>query len=426
MKHPTPAERLAAYRPALPTRGSAIVLRLLIGALVAFKKVKFEYLFDKKRMRGRPVLLVADHAATDSYLYVLHGWRFSQPNVVIGYQNLFVPGLFRIFLKAGIIPKKLYEPDLSTAVSMLRLKKNGASFLLFPEGIQSMDGSTMPVNPATAGLIKHLGTDVVLCKSRGAYLADPRFDHGNRRGPVSFSYSILFEKEELDSLSEDEIYTRLLSRFVYSDFAANEKEKLVYRSKYGNARGLEKILFLCPVCGRKYGIRTEKDRIICSCGNAVRVDETYSLIPEEGSALPFSRIDSWYAREREEVRRETSDPGFLLSWRADIYSLVTDRLSKNDCRRDGEGILTLDPEKLVYEGTRRGENVRLEFDLRRIPSMPFVSGTGNEFFYKGEYFRFVPKAPSPLPVYILMAEEELHNALDPVWRKFSEDVRGKV
>ena len=162
----TPGEIIESYEPALPTKTAAFAMRRLIGAATFGSGVKYEYLFDKKAMKGRHVLILADHASTDSYLYVLRGYPFVEPNVVIGYQNIFIRGIFGLFLKCGIIPKKLYEPDLRPVISMLRIVRAGGSLLLFPEGIQSMDGSTQPINPATAEFVKRCGIDVVLCKSQ--------------------------------------------------------------------------------------------------------------------------------------------------------------------------------------------------------------------------------------------------------------------
>ena len=59
------------------------------------------------------------------------------------------------------IPKLLYQPDTSCTRKMLKVIKSGGSLALFPEGIQSISGSTHPINPATCKFIKKAGLPVV-------------------------------------------------------------------------------------------------------------------------------------------------------------------------------------------------------------------------------------------------------------------------
>ncbi|MBO7375966.1 MAG: hypothetical protein J6V01_02580 [Clostridia bacterium] len=421
----TPGEIIESYEPALPTKTAAFAMRRLIGAATFGSGVKYEYLFDKKGMKGRQVLILADHASTDSYLYVLRGYPFVEPNVVIGYQNIFIRGIFGLFLKCGIIPKKLYEPDLRPVISMLRIVRAGGSLLLFPEGIQSMDGSTQPINPATAEFVKRCGIDVVLCKSHGAYLNHPRFDPVGRKGRLRFTYELLFTADELKELDAADIGRCLTDRFRYNDFAENRRIGSVYRGRHKNAYGLEKILFICPFCKKRFSLKVEKDRVVCECGAGVRVGTDYSLIPDDGLKLPFEGLDGWFAYERDQVRKDVSEPGFALSYPARLCRLNTSGRG-GEVTLTGEGRVTLKRGSFLFEGTENGAPVSYDMRTDRIPSAPFVSGRGNEFFYKGEYFRFIPKDRPGLPVYCLLAVEELHDLDDPKWRLARADASGET
>ena len=422
MPKQTPGEILDRYVPDLPKRFYAFVVRALIFLLTFRRKVKFTYNFDKKRMKRRQVVILADHSSTDNYLYAIRGYPFVQPNVIMGYQNMFGRGLFRLLMKAGAVPKRLYVPDISTAISVLRLVRKGASVMIFPEGIQSMAGSTQPINPSTAALIKKLGLPVVLCKSRGAYLNRPRFDRSYRNGRMEFSYELLFDADELSKTSEESIYTKLLGRFSYNDFLWNEKAKNVYRGKHKNAYGLDRILFICPVCGRRYGLRVEGDGIVCGCGNAVRVDERYSLIPYAGSSLPFRRIDEWFLWQRGVIRSDVIREDYSLSYDAEYLTLDTSSTGDDRCRKLGEGTVVIDRERFLYSGSKNGKETVISIPVKNIPSAPFVSGRANEFFRDKEYFRFVPKGDKRITVEVLLAIEEIHNLTDEAWRKVSSDV----
>ncbi|MBO4384195.1 MAG: hypothetical protein J5854_02085 [Clostridia bacterium] len=417
----TPGEILASYAPGLPDPFYAKLFRVLLSCASIGKRADFVYHFDKKAMKGKQVLILADHASTDSYIWALKGYPFVEPNVVMGYQNILRRGLFHVFLKVGVIPKKLFIPDVSTVRSILRLKKLGASFVLFPEGIQSMDGSVMPTNPATMQLVKKLGLDVVLVTSFGAYLNRPRFDSCYRHGPMEFHYELLFTADELNEMSADELYARYLAKFRYNDPEENARRGCVYRGKHENAYGLDKILFVCPDCGKEFTLKVEGDSVVCSCGRRVRVDERYALIPEGGD-FPFSRIDEWFRFGRETVRREVMKEDFSLSYPAEYLTLDQVTLGDDRCVKLGEGTVTLCRRGFNYDGTKNGEHVSITIPIEDMPSAPFVSGTANEFFFGEEYFRFVPKNDPRLSVKVLLAVEELHRLVDPVWRKYGDDV----
>ena len=422
MKAKKPGEILDSYVPELPDRFYSRVFRLLLRCLALGKSVKYTYHFDVKQMKGKRVLLLADHSSTDNYIYAALGWPFAQPNVIMGYQNILQGGVFRLLLKVGVIPKKLYIPDVSTARSIVRLNKKGASFLLFPEGIQSMAGSTMPMNPATMQLVKRLGLPVILVKSFGAYLNRPRFDPSYRHGPMEFSYEMLFTEGELAEKTEDELYKKYLERFRYNDFAWNREKRYSYKGKHRTAYGLDKILFVCPKCGREFSMRVEEDQLVCGCGNTIKVDEKYELTAVGDSVLPYRGVDEWFLRQRGLVLKEASREGFTFSYPAEYLTLDYERLGNDRCVRLGEGRVTIDRELFRYDGTKSGEMVTISIPISGIPSAPFVSGTANEFFYGKDYYRFVPKDDPRLSVKILLLIEELHNLSDPVWAKVSKDV----
>ena len=424
MKKKTPGEILSEYVPKPPSRFAWGILKALLTLMSAGKKPKYTYLFDRRELKGKPVMILADHASTDSYIYALLGSSSFRPNVVVGYHNVFRKGLFRLFLAAGVIPKRLYTPDFSTAVSILRLKKKGASFLLFPEGIQSMAGTTMPTDPATMALLKKLGLTTLLCRGYGAYLNRPRFDSSYRKGPMEFVFDVLFTEEEISTLTPEEMYAKYLPRFSYNDFEWNREKKYEYKGRHENAYGLDKILFVCPFCKGRFTLKTEGADLVCSCGNRVRVNRDYSLEPVGSSTLPFPGIDGWFLYQRALVRGDVSREDFSVSYGAEYQTLDEERLGNDRMISLGKGTVTVDRDKIRYEGTVRGEDKTIDLPVSLIPSAPFVSGRANEFFIDKNYYRFVPENDPKISVYVLLAVEELHNLADPDRRRVSEDVYG--
>jgi 1-acyl-sn-glycerol-3-phosphate acyltransferase len=85
---------------------------------------------------------------------------------------------------------------------MVSVLKRGGALGLFPEGIQSTSGSTHPINPATTKFIKKSKANVVVCTTKGAYLATNRYCPERKKGYIGIEYSLLFTPSELSGFSE--------------------------------------------------------------------------------------------------------------------------------------------------------------------------------------------------------------------------------
>ena len=429
----SPREALASYTPELPVVSAAKLSRALMSLLTIGYPAAIHYDFDKREMKDRQVLILAQHASRDDPYYVCKGYPFVQPNAVMSMHNVLIPVMFRLLLKDGVILKALYEPDLGAMRHLMRLHRKGASIVLFPEGIEATDGTTQPIHPATARLIKKLGMDTVLCTSHGAFLSTPRFDTFKRKGRIEYNFEMLFRKEEFTEMSEDEVYTRLLDKFRYNDFKWNSDKQYKYKSKVPLAHGLDNILFVCPRCKRQYTMRVEGDRIVCDCGSVVTIDDCYNMIPNDmrdaGSGactkagFPFKRIDQWYSWQQDLIAEEVRRDDFSMREDVTYLKLNLDDLRKGRYIYAGEGRIELDREHFRYIGTKDGEDAELEFDISRMPSATISKDQANQFYYDGEYYRFVNKHDRRRSVKIMLAVEALHEMGDPERRKAREDVR---
>ncbi len=419
----TPGELLKEYSPDLPEKKAVKRMQRLAALITFFRRIKVSYDFDPEKMKDRQLLVLSQHPSKEDPLNLIKTVNFTTPNAIMGYQNILVPVLFRQFIRCGIIPKKLYIPDIEAAKNIIRLNKKGASFFVFSEGIQSMDGTAHLLDPGTVGLIKKINADTVICRAHGAYLARPRFGK-YRHGHVEYHYELLFTKEETKELGEDEIYKRLVSKFRYNDFEWNKVKQYSYGLLRNNAKGLDRILFICPVCGKQFRLRMKGRKIVCDCGMCVKVDRKYNLIPAGNTRLPFERIDEWYRYEQKIVEDEVGREDFMLSYPADYLTLNKEKLVIGSCKKIGSGIIKLSRETFSYEGTKEGKNVSLSFNIAGIPSAPFVAGLGNEFFYENEYYEFLMTDDRRLSVKVLMAVEALHNMKDPARKKMQDEMDG--
>lgn len=412
---------LEDYHPDLPGRLIYKVVMFAFKMILRFRRIKTVYHFDKESMKGKQVILLADHSAYLNPIYVLPGYSFVNFNAVVSLKHFFLKWEHFFYTHIGCIPKSLFEPDFLCVRQMMSVLKKGGSLCLFPEGIESVLGFAQPINPGTQSFLKYASVPVVLCKSYGSYLSRPSFG-GKRCGPVELHYEILFTSEELKQMDNAQVYERILERFRYNDFQWNKEKLYSYPSKKGNAEGLENIIYICPKCKKEFFMTTEKDDIVCtSCGNRIRVEDTYALSPVGDSVMPYRDLVEWYNSQRVFVKEQIATPGFRCSYFCRIGMLAKNKPRKNPILDRGEGELVIDATGITYHGTFQGEMTTLFFDISAVPSFYFIPGKHNILCYQKEYYVFAPVTAPEQTVRYMMMVEELHNLVDPKWKKVSDD-----
>lgn len=387
-------------------------------------KVDFTYDYDPKQLKEGPIILLSSHASRIEFMYTICGFGRKDINVVCGYQNILQKGLFKILLKLGVISKYLYQPDFSCVKHMLGVLHRGGTIGLFPEGIQSTSGSTHPINPATTQLIKRSKANVVVCTTKGAYLATNRYSSDRKKGYIGVNYSLTFTPEMLEELTEEQIYDILLEKIRYNDFEFNKQARHKYIGKESNAHGITKILYKCPDCKSEHTLRVEGDSVICdSCGFTVRINEYYDLVEVKGKNCPAD-IDKWYKWQRSCMRDEISDENFELNMTGGIYTLRIDKLRKAPKNRQllSEGRARLTRDGLTFTGKLEGEEVNFDFSAKSLYSLTFSTKGFLEFYYNNDYYMLIPDEKDICPIKWTLAAEEIHNLYDERWKAACEDV----
>ena len=74
------------------------------------------------------------------------------------------------------------------------------------------------MNPTTMKFIKKANVPVILCKSYGMYLTRPRYSKEYRKGKVKYEFEVLFTKEQISQLSEEEMYRISYKKPTFSDY----------------------------------------------------------------------------------------------------------------------------------------------------------------------------------------------------------------
>lgn len=387
-------------------------------------KVDFSYDYDPKSIKNQPTVLLSSHSSRLEFIYSIYGFKRNDVNIVVGYQNIIQKGLYGILIKLGVISKYLYQPDFMCVKNMLKVLKRGGAIGLFPEGIQSTSGSTHPINPATARFIKSSKANIVVCTTKGAYLATNRYSADRKKGYIGISYSLLFTPKMLDELTEEQIYEMLLKKISYNDFEYNKTARNKYIGKNSNAFGIDKILYKCPDCKEEHTLRVEGDTVICdNCNFSVRINEYYDLVDIKGRVKP-SDIDEWYKWQRACVAKQVQDNDFELSLEGSLCTIKLDKLRKFPDNREvlSVGKVTLTNKGLTFIGTLGGESVDFDFSAKSIYSLTFSTKGFLEFYYNNDYFMIVPDDKEDCLIKWTLASEEIHNLYDEKWKSACADV----
>ncbi len=193
----------------------------------------------------------------------------------------------------GTIPKTKAKSDIETINHIMRIRKQGGSVGLFPEGQRSWDGHTLPLIGATAKLVRLLKVPVVIPKMRGAYFSLPRWSRNRRRGNLTITYTLGLTVEEIERSGVEQIQQRLTELLEYDEYEYQREAMIPFPSKI-RAQTLELALYLCPACESIASLRSRKDRFSCEqCGYSVAYTQYGFFEPVEGE-LRFDTIRAWY------------------------------------------------------------------------------------------------------------------------------------
>ena len=305
----------------------------------------------------------------------------------------------------GCIPTQKFVTDMSLIRDikyMLRDKKS--SVLMYPEAGYSFDGTATTMPAQLGGLVKMLGVPVVTVITYGAYAQQPLYnDLHIRRVRAEAEVKTLFTREQVQTLSADELSEGLTQAFSFDQFAW-QYENGVKITEKNRADGLHRLLYKCPACGAEGRTEGRGIHLTChACGKRWVMTELGRIEGEDGVS-EYPHLPDWYAWERAEVKREIEEGRYALDVPVDIRMLVDAKalyeIGKGRLVHDAEGFrLTDEMGEMLYEQKpRAAHTLNADFYWYEIGD---VIGLGNRdgLFYcfpRSEDDRFVPVAKARL------------------------------
>lgn len=204
----------------------------------------------------------------------------------------------------GCYPKNKFTKDVSVVKNVVRsVRDDKNSMTIYPEARYSLIGINERIDKSLGKMVKMAKVPVLIQITNGNFVHNPQW---RRRGINRYFETVVTcvaTKEEVETLTADEIQERIEKHFVYDDYKWQLDNKVKITSKY-RAHNIHKVLYKCPHCGKDYVMHSEKTKLWCKeCGVEYEMNEYGQLICQNAESK-FTHAPDWYHWEREEVKKE--------------------------------------------------------------------------------------------------------------------------
>ena len=357
------------------------LLYAIVYAIFKRKYVKkYGISFDKdvvKSIKG-PAIVLATHTSDMDHILSALTLYPVRPTYIVSEHFMRNPSTAKLLKLMHVITKKMFTPDVSTIINVMRAKKENAVIVIFPEGRLSCYGHTLPIADGTAELIKKLGVDLYVWKAEGAYLSFPKWrDKGdNRIGKINSSIKLLMSADEVKTKDASEIKEISENAIRHDDELA--MQGIEYKCE-DISRGVDKILFKCPKCMREGRITAKENHIRCDCGLDATLDSFYKL-----HGAPFSRINEWFDWQQDSIDTETE----RLASRARLGCCGNDGFMDAYA---GEGDIYLDKDVFKLSGALHGEKIEFSVKPEKIGAFPISPGDHFDIYHNGRLIYIYPE-----------------------------------
>ena len=221
-----------------------------------------------------------------------------------------------------------------------------------------------------------------------------------RPGRTDMEITLLFTKEELATLSLDEIKERTDAVLLYDAYRDQETHRYRY-SGCEDIRGLENVLYMCPHCGAEHTVQVkEKSVITCTaCGFTQKMDKQ-GFFHCEDTDQELRYVSDWSKRIYQNMEKKLLQDDTMQLQAEVIFRMVDEKRHK--MVDVGEGNVLLKRGSITLTGTMKGKPIDLEVPIVGIPALPFTPGKHLEVQDGERIFRCVFKDGKPVMKFINM------------------------
>lgn len=267
---------------------------------VLFQHVRFKK--NGWKVPKGPVLIISKHSSNWDGVW-LNAMFFNRIIHFIVHDEMF-KGKFLSFLSGTLLGEVKRGPnhqDIGPVMEMLRLKKEGKTIGIFPEGDIHMFGRTLPIEPSIAKMIKKLNIPVVCMRLTGAHLRATRVAKYPYHSHITYEIKEIIMPEEFEQMSVEDLHKRVIDD-IYVDEMEWQRTARVKQHGFKRAEWLELGLFMCPKCHKIETLKSKGNKFYCTnCDFEAKLNK-YSFF-ESNYPMPFDCTSLWDDWQLEELKK---------------------------------------------------------------------------------------------------------------------------
>ena len=240
-----------------------VIIEILRPFFTLYLKIKYKFTHDKAIKMPEGSVVLCNHTTTlDPFMLNI---LFKQNIYFMASKDIFnhrfTGGLIK-FLVNPIPKEKGNKSDIAAIKNCMRVAKEKGCIGIFPEGNRTLSGKLGYIDFSIVKLIKALKKPLVICNISGGYPTDPRWGAKIRKGKIHASIREIYQYDEISSMDNEELYKLIVEKLTVDDYNYYP----VYKGK-NTAEHLERVLYICPICGHMHSIYTKGNMIYCKdCG----------------------------------------------------------------------------------------------------------------------------------------------------------------
>ena len=305
-------------------------------------------------------------------------------------------GLKPLLDMISVIPKQQFQTTTADIRAMKRAIEHNVPLGIYPVGLMTENGLSTDPGISIAKFLKFLKTDVYVCYTEGSYLTQPKWSKVRRKGQITIDVHKLISKEELETISNDDLYQLVRNNIDYNSYENQKKNMIPY--KHGNnVEGLEYVLYQCPKCKSiKTMISKDISKLSCTCCGYEVDTNNYGLFNGEG--LIFDNPADWSIEILENFKKELIlNSDYQLNDEVTI-SMINSRSHKFE--EVGTGHISINKENIILKGTINNNAIEYRFFTNAYPMLPFVPGKHLEIQDEQNIYRLKFKDPYNIMIFI--------------------------
>ena len=320
-----------------------------------------------------PYILLSNHESFADFNYISRLSHPRNPSYLVNELYCTRPILKHLAKGGGFVSKRLFTPDMHSAMGILRMIRRGYPVVIFPEGRLSPDGRSNPIVEG-ASFYRKLKVDLVLVRITGAYFSKPKWRKRKYHTNINLKVTRVIKKEELEAMTNAEVENAIRDT-LYTD--ANNTLLDTY-PQADKAEGLEGLLYRCPDCGELYSTKGRGNTFFCTkCGARHTLNDRY-LFEDHGK---LSSIADFYDAIKA-----------LEALELDVFELKTKVHTKIFGENGGpirweNGECSLSSREFSYRSDKEEFTVPME----ELPALAYSCNEEFELYHNNELHYFYPE-----------------------------------